>query len=99
MIFSVLAESRVICVLDGLDSLVLIASFFDEINPDLLRIGKPQRQLISMNLQLHRVAHRRKFHHRELCSRDDAHVEEMLPESAFAPDRPDDCILTNLQIS
>ena len=99
MIFSVLAESRVICVLDGLDSLVLIASFFDEIDPDLLRIGKPQRQLISMNLQLHRVAHRRKFHHRELCSRDDAHVEEMLPESAFAPDRPDDCILTNLQIS
>ena len=65
----------------------------------LLRIGEPQRQLVAMDAQFHRVAQRRELLHRDLCARYHAHVEEMLSESPFAPNLQDSGRLPFIEFS
>ena len=51
---------------------------------DLFGVGKAQRQLIAVDAQLHRVAHRRKLDKGHLCAGNDPHIQKMLPQGAFA---------------
>ena len=57
------------------------------LNPDLRRIGEPQRQLIAVDAKLHRVAHRSELHQLHPRAGDDAHIQKMLPQRALAADR------------
>ena len=56
---------------------------------DLLRVCQTQRQLVAVDAQLHRVAHRRELDQRDLGARDHAHIEEVLPQRALSPDALD----------
>ena len=43
-------------------------------------------QLIAVNAQLHRIAHRRVFRKRNRRSRNNTHIEKMLPQASIAAD-------------
>ena len=51
---------------------------------DLACVVKPERQLITMETDLHRIAHRRILHDLYLCAGDDPHIEKMLTQRAAA---------------
>ena len=65
---------------------------------DLRRIRETKSQLIIMDPQLHRVAHRCKLHELHLCPRNHAHIQEMLSKRALASDRRHDGTLANVKI-
>ena len=73
-------------------------SVADVLDFDFLRVRKTQRQLVAVNAQLHRVAHRRELDHGHVAVGDKTHVEKMLPQCAFAADRTDGCGLADGQI-
>ena len=50
---------------------------------DLRRVRNSERQVISMDHQLHGISHRRVFHYFDHCPGDHAHIKKMLPQSAF----------------
>ena len=47
-------------------------------------VGHAQRELVAVQAELHRVAHGRKLHQRNLRAGDDAHIQEVLAQRAFA---------------
>ena len=95
---AVLAESRMVRRLNLLHPDMLVGSLRDPSHPDLSGVVQPQRQLIAVNLQLHRISHRRKFHDCRLRSRNHTHVQKMLTERPLASDLRDHGTLSNLQI-
>ena len=66
------------------------------LNADLLRVGNTQCQLIAVQAQLHRVAHRGQLDHRHLDAGDQTHVQKMLAQCAFSADRDDAGTLSGL---
>ena len=65
---------------------------------DLLGVRQPKRQLVAVDAQLHRVAHRRQLHQRDLRARNHAHVQKVLPQRALAAHGVDAGALPDLQI-
>ncbi|CDD53729.1 putative uncharacterized protein [Ruminococcus sp. CAG:379] len=61
----------------------------DLLHEDLLRIRQPQGQLIPMYPQLQRISHGRKLDQCHLRIRDQTHIQKVLPQGAFSPNRPD----------
>ena len=53
---------------------------------DFLRIVFSERQLIALHHDLHGIAQRRKTHQRHLFSRNESHVQKMLPQRALSAD-------------
>ena len=100
MIASALAESRVVSVVNaqrgGGRGGVRVLNGTDA---DLFRVGQPERQLIAVQPQLHRVAHRGVFHQRDLRTRNHAHIQEMLPQRSFAADGCHNGALPRLKFS
>ena len=66
---------------------------------DLRRIRKPQRQLIVMDTQLHRVTHRCQLVQRNDNAGDQSHVQKVLPKLPFPVYRQDLRAFSNLQFS
>ena len=96
---SFFAETRVIRGLPLRPLRALVGNALDPRDRDLFRVGKTQRQLIAVDAQLHRVAHRRKLDHRRLRAGDDPHVQKMLPQGAFAAHGFDASGLTRAQLA
>ena len=53
---------------------------------DAGRIGLAQRQGVSVDLQLHRIAQRREFGERDYAAGNHAHIEDMLAQRPFPAD-------------
>ena len=70
----------------------------EQMNGNLCRIRKTQCELITMDFQLHGVAHGRELHHADLGAGNEPHVEKMLAQRAFPAHRLDDGSLARLQI-
>ena len=75
--------------------LASVQNFFDF---DLRCLCQAKRQLISMDLQLHRVPHRRKLHHGHLRPRNNAHIKKMLAQRPRAPDLANHRAFPDLQL-
>ena len=58
---------------------------------DLVRVVKPERQLISVETDLDRIAHRRVLHNFDIGAGNDAHIQEMLAQSAAPADCQHTC--------
>ena len=56
---------------------------------NFLRVRKPQGQFITVEPQLHGIAHRRQLDQRYLNARDQTHIEKVLTQSSFSADRTD----------
>ena len=97
VVLSILSKSRVIRERDFLHPLVLIGALLDQFHADLLGIRQAQGQLIAVHLDLHGVAHRGKLDDRELCPRDHAHVQKVLPQGAVSAHSADHRILSDCQ--
>ena len=97
VILSVLSKSRVIREWNLLHPSVLVGALLDQLHTDLLGIRQAQGQLIAVHLDLHGIAHRGKLDDRELCSRDHAHVQKVLPEGAVSAHGADHRILSDCQ--
>ena len=65
---------------------------------DFLGVCKPQGQFIAVDAQFHGVAHRRKLFERHFGTRDHAHIEEVLAQRAFSPNRLDNGALSDFQL-
>ena len=89
MEFAALTETRVFCF--ALFCFFPLRFFLlaDRRDLDLFCIRKTQCQLIAVEPELERVAHRRIFHRRDLCPGDEPHVEKMLPQRTVAADFAD----------
>ncbi len=61
-------------------------------------VGKPERELVSVEHQLYRVTHGRVFQHRYLSTGDYSHIEEMLSQRALSVYRDDPDGLADLCI-
>lgn len=61
------------------------------LNLYLLCIRQAQRQFIAMNPHLNRIAHRRIFYHRNRCSRNQSHIQKMMPQCTFSANCPNGC--------
>ena len=96
MIFSFLTKSRMLCRLQPFTAGVAPCSLIDRRNLNLICLRQPERQLISMHLQFHRVTHRCQFHHRHLCPGDHPHIQKMLTQSALSSNCTDHSTLTCL---
>ena len=68
------------------------------VHADLDRLRKPERQGVSVDLDLHRIAHRRHLDEPHFGPGDEAHVQEMLPEGPLSADVLHDGRLAYLQI-
>ena len=55
-------------------------------DPDLFRFRQAEGQFISVDPQLHGIAHGGQLDHGHFRTGDDAHVQEVLAEGAFAAD-------------
>ena len=64
---------------------------------NLFRVRQAEGQLISVDPELHGVSHGSQFDNGNFRSGNDAHIQEMLPEGAFAADGPDDSGLAGMQ--
>ncbi len=56
---------------------------------NLLRIVQAQRQLVAVDPKLNRIPHGRIFHHRHIRSRNQPHIQEMLPQRALSSYKAD----------
>ena len=65
---------------------------------DLAGVSEPERQLITVDANLHGVAHRCKLHDSHVRARQNAHVKQMLPQSAFAADGGNHCPFADGQL-
>jgi len=74
MVLSFFPKSRMYRFVDIFCALMSARTLTDQFNFNLLRIRKPQCQLISMNLQFHRISHRCKFNDGYLCPRYYSHI-------------------------
>ena len=83
VVLAVLAQARVLDGLDGGDADVGVGALLDGLDGDLGGVGKAERQLVAVDLELHGVAHGGQLHYRDLCPGDHAHVQKVLPESPF----------------
>ena len=55
-------------------------------DPDLFRFCQAESQFISVDPQLHGIAHGRQLDHGHFRAGDHAHIQEMLPQGAFSAD-------------
>ena len=84
VVFTALAQAG---MWNGLFAFPLFFIFFGRVLirvPDILdfyffRIGKPQRQFITVDPQFHGISHRRVLYHGHLAFGNQSHIEEMLP--------------------
>ena len=97
MIFPFLTQPRMHRIYDSLTALMAIAALINGLNLNLRRFCKPERQLVAMHLQLHRVTHRRKLHNRNLCSGNHSHIQKMLPQRAASAYFLNDSVFSNFQ--
>ena len=74
MVLSFFPKSRMHGLIDVFCTFMSARTLTDQFNFNLLRIRKPQCQLISMNLQFHRISHRCKFNNGYLCPRYYSHI-------------------------
>ena len=72
-----------------------VADVFDL---DLFCVRQAQRELVAVDAQFHRVAHRSKLDHRHIAVGNKTHIKKMLPQCAFAANRTDGCSLADGQI-
>ena len=98
VVASALAEARVLHRLFTFCRRLFRRRGFGQSDPDAGGIVQPERQLVAVDAQLHRVAHRGKFDQRDLLTGDQPHVQKMLPQSAFAAHSPDHGSLADVQI-
>ena len=84
--FALLAETRMIGGPARGFCLLFDGGGLRPLNADVLGVGQAQRQLIPAQAQLHGVAHGRKLDHGHLHAGDEAHIQKMLPQRAFAAD-------------
>ena len=90
VVFASLAETGVLCGAHRF--LCENGRFFGGLcrrNADLTGVVQPQRELVAVDLQLHRVAHRRVFYQRHHGARYHAHIQKMLPQRSRAADGRD----------
>ena len=87
---------RVLLLLPELMLLMLLRRDRPRLN--LRRIRETKGQLIVMDPQLHRVAHRCKLHELHLRPRNHAHIQEMLSKRTLASDRRHDGALADVKI-
>jgi hypothetical protein len=66
---------------------------------DLIRVRKPEGQLIPVNLKFHGIAQRRELHHSDLGTGYDSHVQEMLAQRPVSTDFFDHSTLSDFQVS
>ena len=91
-----LAEARMGDRIDGADRRIVSDAGHRFVQTVRLRDGdlggvrQAERQRVSVDPQLHRVAERRVFDQFDLSAGDQAHIQEMLAQGALAPDRQDD---------
>ena len=96
-----LAEARVGDRIDGTDRRVVGEGGHRLVQAVRLRDGdlggvrQTERERVSVDPQLHRVAERRVFDQFDLRAGDQAHIQEMLAQGAFAPHRQDDGVPAN----
>ena len=96
MVFSTFSESRVIDRARHRNPMFLFVRCFGSclayiLNLYLLCIRQAQRQFIAMNPHLNRIAHRRIFYHRNRCSRNQSHIQKMMPQCTFSANCPNGC--------
>ena len=84
MELALFTEARMFLLLHGASHFCRTGRSTDGINVDLLRIRQPDRQFISVELQLHGVAHGCQFHYGDFCPRNDAHVQKMLAQRSIS---------------
>ena len=72
-----------------------VADVFDL---DLFCVRQAQRELVAVDAQLHRVAHRSELDHRHIAVGNKTHIKKMLPQCAFAANRADGCSLADGQV-
>ena len=90
-----LAQTGMVAVVFFLRGFLLL--FRQRFDFDFFRVGKPQRQLVAVERQLHRIAHRRQLDERDPRAGNHAHVQKMLPQPALAADGGDNGGLTDFQ--
>ena len=64
---------------------------------DLRGIVQPEGQLVAMDAQFHGVAHGCQLDQRDLCPRDQAHIQKMLAQCAAAADGIHNSAFSDLQ--
>ena len=82
--FAFLAQAGVVGCFSFLSPLFRHSLLFDRADPDLFRIRKTERQLVAVDSQFHRIAHRGEFDHRHFRARNNAHIQEVLAKRPFA---------------
>ena len=94
----VLVEGQIVAeiFIDRPESLLFLSRFL--VNLDFQGLGKPECQGITVDPDLHRIAHRGHLDQAHLGARDDAHIQEMLAKRAFASNLSDDGGLAYLQV-
>ena len=98
VVASAFAEARVLHRLFTFCRRLFHRRGFGQSDPDAGGIVQPEGQLVAVDAQLHRVAHRGKFDQRDLLAGDQPHIQKMLPQSAFAAHGPDHGGLADVQI-
>ena len=61
-------------------------------------VGAAQGQGIAVDPDFYRIAHGGALHHFGFSARDQAHVQEMLSQGTFAPDRHDHSGISDMQV-
>ena len=84
VIFTALAESRVAGRFITAFIMSRFGFLFGGLDLDLIRVVKPERQLVAVDLQLHWVAAGSELHHCDLRAGDHTHIQKMLPQRALA---------------
>ena len=88
VVFAALAKTGVRRSADRL-RLCFLRCLIHERNLNVLRVCQPKRQLIPMDFQFHGISHRSQLDHRNLGSRDQAHIEKMLAQRALSANGED----------
>ena len=95
MIDAALTQAGMVGLTGISGSLVLAAALRNGTDPNLLCIRQTKGQLIAMNLDFHRIAHRRQLHNGNLCAGDNAHIQKMLAKRTLAANGQNLCALTD----
>ena len=97
MVASAFAEARVLHRLFTFCRRLFRRRGFGQSDPDAGGIVQPEGQLVAMDAQLHGVAHRSQLDQRDLCPRDQAHIQKMLAQCAAAADGIHNSAFSDLQ--
>ena len=102
MVDAAFSQARVVGFL-GASGMFLCCLFsmyvFDFFDLDLFGIGKPQRQLIAVDSELHGISHGCQLHQFDFCAGNHAHIQKMLPQASFPAYRQNPRGAADLQFS